>query len=343
MMSIDERLKWFSKMGAFLVLLMVAGGPVSAQETTISGLFFGDYYAVLSHNDPDIEGANGFWARRMYLTFDSRLDSEWDSRVRFEAATAGDFETSRTMEPFLKDLWVRWRRGNQRIVIGLSSSPTWNLLESQWGYRAVEKTPLNLFKMGSSRDFGVAFQGSFDEARKVRYHVMVGNGSSTKTETNKGKKVMGALQLFPTSNLIFEAYADFEDRPEGRDRSTYTATAIATGDQGRVGFLAARQSRRTPGEPDVDVDVYSVFGVLDASEKINLLARWDRMNSPIPDGGGISYFRMNSTSKGNFFLAGVDIAVNDQVHFVPNIKVVTYDTDGIDSDIYLKTTFFITF
>ncbi|MBT8336495.1 MAG: hypothetical protein KJO11_07820 [Gemmatimonadetes bacterium] len=328
-----------------LAFLVVGSGPsqLSAQETSISGLFFGDYYYVAGHHDAEVEDANGFWARRMYLTIDNRFNSEWDARIRFEAGTKGDFSTSATMEPFLKDLYVRWRRGNHRILIGLSSSPTWSLLEGQWGYRDVEKTPMDLFKLGSSRDFGIAFEGSLDEAQKFRYHVMFGNGSSTKTETNKGKKIMGSVEFRPTENLILQAGADSEDRAGDQDRQSFTGTAILNGERGRVGLMGARQVRKAPGEDDVNVDVFSVFGVLDATERVNVLARYDRMATPIPDGAGISYFRMDPTSEGGFFLFGVDVAMTDNVHLIPNIEVVSYDDDALDSDIFLKTTFSIRF
>lgn len=342
-MSARSMFGWLLTLVMVPTLLAIGTGRASAQETSIGGLFFGDYYGVLSHHDTDVDGANGFWARRMYLTINSKLSSKWDARVRFEAATPGDFSTSATMQPFLKDLWVRWRSGNHRIVIGLSPSPTWSLLQSLWGYRPVEKTPMDLFKMGSSHDFGIAFQGSLDENRKVRYHIMFANGASTKTETNKGKKIMGALQFYPTDNLILEVYADQEDRASGDDRTTYTATAIVRGERGRLGLLAARQERAVPGAADQNVDVFSVFGVLKANERVNLLARWDRMASPIPDGAEISYFRMDPTSEGNFFLAGVDIQLDDNVHLVPNLEFVSYDTAGIDSDIFLRTTFSVTF
>lgn len=339
------RIKSIAWLAGLTALVMSAANPAkaSAQETKISGLFFGDYYNVLNHHDADLEGANGFWARRMYLTVDTRFNSAWDARVRFEAASPGDFTTSATMDPFLKDLYVRWRSGNHAIYIGLSSSPTWNLIESQWGYRDVEKTPLDLYKMGSSRDFGVSFQGSLDEGRKVRYHVMVGNGEATKGETNKGKKFLGALQFYPTGNLVLEAYADREDRTDDKDRATYTATAVVKGEQGRIGLLAARQVRMAPGASDVNVDVFSVFGVLNANERVNVLARWDRMATPIPDGAKISYFRMDSKSEGNFFLAGLDIKLDERVHLIPNLEVVSYADDALSSDIFLKTTFSITF
>jgi hypothetical protein len=328
---------------AVSTLLTIGTEPASAQETSVGGLFFGDYYGVVNHNDADLDGANGFWARRLYLTINSKFNSSWDARVRFEAATPGKFETAGTMDPFVKDLWVRWKKGNQSILLGLSSSPTWSFLEGEWGYRFLEKTPLDLFKMGSSRDFGIAFKGSFDESRKVRYHVMLGNGASTKAETNTGKKVMGALQFYPSGNLMLEVYADREDRADDEDRTTYTGTAIVKGERGRVGFLAARQLRSAPGTIDVNVDVFSVFGVVKASERVNLVARWDRMAQPIPDGGKISYFRMDPTSKGNFFLAGLDITLDGGVHLTPNLEVVSYDEDAIGSDVFLKTTFYVKF
>jgi hypothetical protein len=342
-MSADKTVQRLMTLVAVSALLTIGAEPVSTQETSVGGLFFGDFYGAVTHHDADLDGANGFWARRLSITFNSKFNSTWDTRVRFEAATPGKFETAETMNPFVKDLWVRWRKGNQSIVLGLSSSPTWNFVEGQWGYRFLEKTPLDLFKMGSSRDFGIAFKGSFDEGRKVRYHVMFGNGASTKAETNKGKKVMGALQFYPSDNLLLEVYADREDRADDKDRTTYTGTAIFKGERGRVGFLAARQVRDAPGTDDVNVDVFSVFGVLEVSETVNLVARWDRMAQPIPDGGKISYFRMDPTSKGNFFLAGLDITLDDNVHLTPNLEVVSYDEDGIGSDVFLKTTFYVTF
>jgi hypothetical protein len=337
-----KHIRWLAGMAA---LVMTAWSPpdLEGQETSISGLFFGDYYGALSHHDSEVDGANGFWIRRMYLTVNTRFTSEWDARVRLEAASSGDFETSGTANPFIKDLYVRWRRGNHQVLIGLSSSPTWNFIEGQWGYRDVEKTPLDLLKMGSSRDLGVSFKGSIDEDQKFRYHLMFGNGSATKAETNKGKKVMGALQFYPTSNLIFEANADYESRGEGMDRTTYQAAGVARGESGRVGVMAARQVRGETGEDDVNVDVYSVFGVLDAGDRVNLMARWDRMATPIPDGAKISYFRMDPTSAGHFFLAGVDIMLDEHFHLIPNVEAVSYDEDELDADVFLKLTFSVSF
>lgn len=325
---------------------LLLGSPThraEAQETRISGLFFGDYYAVVSHQDDAVDGAHGFWARRMYLTVDHRFDPTWDVRVRFEALSPGDFQTSAALEPFLKDLWVRWRQGEHQVLVGISPSPTWNLWEAQWGYRHVEKTPLDLYRMGSSRDFGVSVLGSFDRDRTLRYHVMVGNGAGVRSETNKGKKVMGSLQFFSSRGLTLEAYADWEDRSGEEERTTAAAHAVLEGDRGRLGLMATHQLRRIRGAPNVNVDVISLFGVLDTGSRTNLLARWDRLATPIPGAHGIAYFRMAPTSRGHFFLLGVDLALAERVHLVPNLELVTYDDSALSSDVFLKTTFSVTF
>ncbi|RMH11665.1 MAG: hypothetical protein D6701_14695, partial [Gemmatimonadetes bacterium] len=94
--------RWFA--AAFLGASLLLAQPASAQELPewlqrlkVSGLAFGDIYAVAQHHDADIDGANGAWMRRIYLTFDEKLDDEFSFRLRFEAASPGDFESAATM------------------------------------------------------------------------------------------------------------------------------------------------------------------------------------------------------------------------------------------------------
>ncbi|HEX6178638.1 MAG TPA: hypothetical protein VF057_09790, partial [Thermoanaerobaculia bacterium] len=83
-----------SRAAAVLVALILAGGSVGAQDlppTKISGEAFGDYYWVVLHDDSGIEGRNGFWLRRLYLTFDQSLSESLSARLRFEGSQPGDF------------------------------------------------------------------------------------------------------------------------------------------------------------------------------------------------------------------------------------------------------------
>ncbi len=135
------------------VVQPVVQEPTQDQAVKISGLVFGDYYWVASNHNNSLEDSNGFWLRRMYLTFDKPLTKTIDTRLRFEMNSAGDFSTKSKLDPFVKDAYVRWKFSKlHQAYIGLSSTPTWNVVEGFWGYRSIEKTILDLQKFGNSRD-----------------------------------------------------------------------------------------------------------------------------------------------------------------------------------------------
>jgi hypothetical protein len=337
-----------------LIALALMAQPVLGQEdsdllkqTKISGLVIGDAYWMASHHNSDIEDHNGFWFRRIYLTVDHTLNPTWDLRVRFEHNSPGDFESSDKLDPFLKDAYVRWKRSGHSLYLGISGTPIWGVVEPFWGYRSVEKTVLDLQKLGSSRDFGVAFKGRFDEAGKVRYHAMFGTGSGTKGETNKGKKGQLSIGFYPTKSWLIELYGDYEDRPDDTDRAVFQVFTGWQSEQGRVGLQVVRQHRKIEDAESLDLDVVSVFGVWNASPRTAVLARYDRMFDPNPDAAKIAYLPMDPTAKSNLAIFGVDLALHEQVHLIPNAEIVFYDDvdDGPtpDTDVAIRTTLFVTF
>lgn len=159
-----------------------------AQSGKISGYMFGDYYYVVANHNEELEDNNGFWFRRIYLTYDHGLSEDFAVRFRIEMNSAGDFSSQSKLTPVVKDAYLKWKHARHRILVGISSTPTWAVVEKVWGYRSVEKTPLDLQRFGSSRDFGLAIKGSLDQQQRWNYHFMFANGSSNGSENNKGKK-----------------------------------------------------------------------------------------------------------------------------------------------------------
>ncbi len=317
-----------------------------AKSTKISGYAFGDLYYVAGHHDDEIDGRNGFWFRRIYLTFDHKLSEKLDARLRFEGTSPGDFTSSAKIAFIVKDGYIRWKGGDHSVYLGISSTPTWGVVEKEWGYRAVEKTPLDLQKLGSSRDFGVGAKGKLGSEGKLRYHVMLGNGASNKGETNNGKKVFASLGFYPSDSFIVEVYGDFESRPGDTDRTTYQAFATYKGGWGRLGLQAVRQQRDLGDGQSLELDVASAFAVFKLGDKANVLARYDRMFDPNPDGSGIAYLPFDDTAKSSLALVGVDIKVHESFSLIPNVEYVVYDgANGQtpESDIVVRGTFFYRF
>ncbi len=327
--------------------------PSPAQDTPrndraikISALAFGDFYWIAANHDETLKDRNGFWFRRLYLTFDKAMTEQLDMRLRFEMNSAGNFTSDNKLEPFAKDAYLRWKFTDQhQTYLGLSPTPTMNVVDEIWSYRFLEKSVLDLHRIGATRDLGLAFRGSLGSAQKVRYHFMVGNGSSTRGETNRGKGTLASLGFYPNDSLILEFYGDYDQRPQQADRNTYYAFLAYKRDWGRLAIQYAHQKRK--GDSKVDLDLLSFFGFVNVSSKVTLIGRYDRMFDPNPEGADIPYIPFDPTAKFHFFLTGIDWKVTEEFRLLPNIEVVRYDEreDGTrpPTDVIPRMTFFYRF
>lgn len=323
-----------------ILFLMV--GSILAQGK-ISGYMFGDYYYMAANHNEDIEGSNGFWFRRIYVTYDQGLSDEVSMQFRIEMNSAGNFTSTSNLSPFVKDAYLKWKRDRHSIYIGISSTPTWGMIEKFWGYRPAEKTPLDLQKFGSSRDFGVALKGNWDSGIRVSYHLMFGNGSGNGSENNEGKKVMLALGGKTEGGIVVEGYVDFEERPGKTNRYTLQGFAGYESESFRIGAQFAHQNRQVDGADDMKLQIGSVFAAAKFSEKVWGFARVDRQFDPNPDGARISYLPFDNTAKSTLLLGGLDFTPTKNVHFMPNIEAVLYGENGgasPDTDIIPRVTFY---
>ena len=321
----------FGRSFSLLVLiLLVSCYAVSwASDGKISGYVFGDYYYVLKSHKIELEDRNGFQHRRIYLQYDRGLSDEFTVRLRLEMNGASFPDDKIKIEPFVKHGYLKWTKKDWRTntYFGLSSTPTWNVIEKVWGYRSVAKNLLDLQKLGSSTDFAAAVQGSFDSAKKLSYHVMVGNGNSTSAETDDDKKLYASLTARPVEGVIVEAYADFESRDEDKNRYVLQGLVAYQGDKFRIGAQIANQTRQQgEGPDDLDIMAGSVFGAAQIIEKkVWAFARFDRMFDPNPDAAGISYIPFDETAESNTIIAGLDWTPIKDVHIMPNLVAVFYD------------------
>lgn len=315
------------------------GLPEWLERTRVSGEIFGDAYYMAWNHDSTIDDANGFWIRRINLSLDSKLADDFSARLRFEANSPGDFKSNDRLVPYVKDAWVKWQGGQAAVQFGLFGTPTWATVEQVWGYRPVEKTPVELQRLGNSRDLGVGVEGK-GASGKLHYAVMAGNGADTRGETNEGKKVYGAVGYRPGKAWVVEAYADFESRPDDADRTTVQGFAAWKGEGARAGLLYARQHRGAAADGDeLDLDMVSVFAVARVHARVSLLGRFDRLMDPNPDGAGIAYLPFATTTESNLVIAGVDLRLVDAVHVIPNVEYVRYDgPDRPDDDLIVRLT-----
>lgn len=319
-----------------------------------SGLVFSDFYWVAASHNDDLEGNNGMWIRRLYFTYDREINDAFSARFRLEASSEGDFLTSAKLTPVVKDLYLKWQNENHQVLAGISSTPTWGLVEDVWGYRSVEKTPLDLQGFASSRDFGISVKGELDEEGRLNYHFMVGNGNSNRSEIDKGKKFMLSLSYEITERFVVEAYGDWNDNRGNEDWLTLQGFAGYRTDDFNLGILYAYQNRanavlNTVGSNgDLNLEVASLFTNFAIAENSKGYLRLDHSFDAIPGVHENDYFPLSNQAESTVLIGGVDFEVGPDIHIMPNIEAALYDESDLtgatpDSDLIPRLTLFYNF
>ena len=317
----------------------IAAAPADAGEGKFKGYMFGDYYYMVANDDEALEKRNAFQFRRIYLTYDNQISDEFSTRLRFEAGDkgfgkspkyeGGDKHSSK-MEPFVKLAYLKWKGavGGSDLYLGLSGTPTWSQSEKAWGYRSIEKTILDLNKIGSSADLGASLKG---KSGNLAYHVMIGNGPGQGPEKDNGKKLYGQVALKATDAVKLVGYADFNMKPKDQNQITLKGFAGLTQDKisgGLEAFTRINKEGGAAGEDETLVGV-SVFGSAKLGDDLKGFARLDMLST---DDG------VNDSTSDLLVIAGLDHMPAKNVHMMPNLYIEL--PDGPDPAIQARLTFY---
>ncbi len=328
------------------VLLLLIPASLLKGEGKFSGLMFGDYYYAFKNHDGTVKDNNGFWFRRIYFTYDNTLTEKIAMRFRLEMNSPGDFKTSATLIPFVKDAYLAFKLGRHNLLLGLIGTPLYDNIEDFWGYRAMEKTPIDLFKYGNARDFGLALKGTLDSKNQLSYTLLFGNGSNTKSEIDRGKAIHARLAYQPLKSLHFELYADYTNQGQDSWVNIWQAFAGVKGTWGRGGLNLGLRRAKQAGVQN-DMKFVSVFAVLKLNQKLEWIGRYDRMLDPNPNGSKFEYIPFANNAKATVLLTGLGWTLNDAVKIIPNIKYVFYDdpASGVkpQADFYTYFTLYFKF
>ncbi len=306
-----------------LCLGFVLAGLSEAVDTRLQGVMFADYSIVRGTEQAE----NGFRFRRIYLTHDLKWNDAFSGRVRLEAKDAG-FNSEKKIEPFVKHAYLRYHKNRHVLYMGLSSTPTWNVSESVWGYRSVEKTLMDRKKIASSADIGIAYRARLDEAGKLNVQIMLANGSGQHSETDHYKKIYGLLHFKP-GTLNVTAYVDWEKHANGQDRTTF-ATFIGLKKKNFHGGLEAFMHWRNH---TAQMRGLSLFGAGQIGRKIKVFARSD-------------FFDPNDKSDEDreyCFLGGLDIEPVEDIHIMPNVIGTNFQAPDVDIETIPRLTLYVKF
>ncbi|MBI2522335.1 MAG: hypothetical protein HYV97_18085 [Bdellovibrio sp.] len=323
-----------------LILALFALGSLAAfaAEMKVSTLFFGDYYWVKHTDTATSNGQHGLSFRRIYMNLDSALDEDHSAKVQLEANQASwtgtGPATGANMTPFVKQANVTRKFGDHAASIGIVGTPSLSAAESSWGYRDVEKTPLDLLGWVGSTDGGVAVKGSFME-KMLMYHVLYGNGSKSQQETDKYKLYYVSLGVAPIKDLLVEVYYDKKESFKGLTDATVNQLFVGYKMSGlRVGaqYATYKLGTQSGGTATADVKrtLTSAHVAKELTDSWSAFARYDMIEAKTDASVGTAnlYYVTSSSNakKYNLMILGADYKDSDNFHIIPNYERVGYST-----------------
>ncbi len=322
----------------FIALISTSGlAQFKPESGQISGYMIGEYFHFAAHHtgngEDGLQGRHGFWFRRIYFTYDNSLSDGFKMRFRLEAASTASLSEPTALVPFVKDAYLSWNfTKSASLIAGIQSPPSFAQVEEVWGYRSLEKPPLDLYRWTSSRDFGVSVKGGTN----IVYHAMFANGSANKTETDKGKKIYGSLG-YKTGGLFIEAMAQY-DRTKGVDDDLITQAFVSyQGKWGRLGLQFSHDSyKKRETDETYKYNIASIFAIYKPSEKIDLIGRWDhnfgdgwKLNF---DGASVAYVPFADNHEFDFFIVSLSWQAHKNVWIIPNLKLAAYSENDLMKD-----------
>lgn len=332
-----------------------------------SGQMFGDYYMYDEwHADQigpvqptTVEEQEGFWLRRIYLTYDLAFSEKLTTRFRLEANSNGRFAGG-NLEPIVKDAYLKWNyAGGHAATLGIQPSLTFDWVEGLWGLRHVEKTPADLYRLDSSRDFGVSFSGPL-AIDGLEYAAQYGDESGTGSEIDQFKIVRVEARYKRTSGIALEVLYSRAQRPNDENRTTAQGFAGYHNEVIRLGAQYLWQERElfAPGPADQEIDIWSGFVAWDVlPKKATLFARvdlvegdLDGVETGLPGAATIDYLLISPDSPFTTWIAGGEWYLLPSIRVGVNVEVVKYDHDpdpvhfpGQDETRIYRLTYFWTF
>lgn len=346
--------------------VVCAVSSLAAQTVSkFKGVVFADYaYNLENHTEAAVD-QNAFSIRRVYLTFENNLTQNIKMRFRLESAH-DKFGTSNKINPFVKHAYLEWSNflPSHKLYLGIAETNAFKNAENYWGYRSIEKTIMDLNKISSSADMGLALKG--DLGSWLHHWLTVYNGTGYgSAEVDNYKKVGYALWVTPVEGLILEGYVDYEkqdpatgtfkyakDYFQGSGYTTMKAFVGYSGLSFTVGAEAFIRTNRESGAVDAAgsgrVDVkkqgYSLFGSwITPVPKLKVFARYDSYDPNTANDTWVSDTENGRNDEYSLIIAGLDFIPRGNIHFMPNIMIKQYSDSGLKNDITARMTLYYTF
>ena len=365
-----------------LLLVLLQCLVVYGQKTSeIKGVVFADYNYHLKSHKFGGQDRNAFSIRRIYFTFENNITAGMKMRFRLESAH-GKYGATSKIHPFVKHAYLEWKNliPRHKLYLGIAETNAFKNSEKYWGYRSVEKTIMDLNKISSSADMGIALKGDlFGDMAHHWLTIFNGTGYGS-SEVDRYKKIGYAFWMTPIAGLMIEGYADYENQdPDAPQTATvfkqardYNGSSEYYTVKGFLGYKHPRftfgaeafiRTNQESGIKDVTIADNAVAGYSKADVKRLGFSIFGSLITPVPKLKAFSrydYYDPNTRDdvytrfadgqltggaddEYRLIIVGLDYIPQPDVHIMPYIMVKQYSQGSKERDLMARITLYYKF
>jgi hypothetical protein len=292
------------KFYSLCIFLLVFPQFIIAQESEFvsSGKPFATIYANFHRG---ITGSAtdeaAFELVRGYIGYEYNLSPEFYAKINVDVGSPDDLSPISKIRryAYFKNAYLKYTQSRLEIEFGLISLKQFKLQESVWERRYLMKTIADEHRLGSSADLGVNFHYKFSEFFDADLTMMNGEGYSSLQMDDVFKYSLGSTLKFPrnfTSRVVY----DIMHNEIAETTLLFFTSYDFRSKWNLAGEVVYRQN--DSWKANQNILALSFYGKYNLSNKYQLFARYDKVESNILEGETLPWHLAND---GTALVAGI--------------------------------------
>ena len=293
----------------------------------ISGVGFYNYSMDLTEG---VEGASkgSFAFDRVYFTYKNSISD--DLAFKFQTDVGQVAEDPR-LTAYLKKAQLDWKSPVGKITLGMQGMNMFNVTEKTWGFRFLEKSPMDKHGFSSSADMGVGYSGKLDD---LSFSALITNGSGYKKQENDAYKKMsfqlvyGEKKLIKNNGFNIGTAVSMEPYTGAGGEESKTVMSFFSGYAGSGLRIGGEFDMMTDSNGDVTQQImafYSSYRLMDNLEGLLYVDMYDVDVDADEDSE-------------TYIIAGLNYYPTKGLIVTPNVRMTSFE-DGSDGQTMFKMSF----
>ena len=297
-----------------------------ANDGKISGVTYFDY----THNDDGYD----FELKRQYLNYSLTKSDDLKFKVVFDVGRTNklDGEDNR-LDAFLKKAQIDYNCDWWTTSWGIIGTNTYGVQEKNWGYRFIEKSPLDLNGFTSTADLGIGFSKTLQS--NIHLSLQFTNGEGYKKPQSNDSHKTSLNITYGEQNISknngYNAGIALSTEKKFDPIFMFSLYGGYATDKFRFGLEYDMLSNDDfhPYNDGTEYTLASFTSNFKFSDKINIFARYDLIDDD----------NENDMNGENYLITGLTLDCGNGFIIAPNVRVKSFEDEAADSENEYKISF----